>query len=121
MPKPMLATRLTSVRWTRNLNATCGTNTRANTLTERHTTVTLGARGEAAWKWRASNDVFRYTTEELHNITTHYATGKEVAEHLAIPASREATPGNSKAAPSKMPRRAPRAARRGASSVLSGL
>jgi hypothetical protein len=48
----------------------------------------------------ALNDVIRYTTEELLNITTSYATNEEAACLLSIPGDREAVPTISQAAPS---------------------
>jgi hypothetical protein len=50
--------------------------------------------------FQASNDVFRYTTEELRSIAVQYTTGKEVVELLPIPGSREAILGIDKVAPS---------------------
>jgi hypothetical protein len=42
------------------------------------------------------NNVFRYTTEELHSIATPYATSSKAAELLPIQGSREATPSSGK-------------------------
>jgi hypothetical protein len=50
--------------------------------------------------FQASNNAFRYTTEEFHSIATEYTTDKEATERLAIPSSREATLGSSNTAPS---------------------
>jgi hypothetical protein len=52
--------------------------------------------------FRALNDIFRYTTKELLNITAQYATSKKAAKALLVPSGREAAPNSSKAAPSNI-------------------
>jgi hypothetical protein len=46
------------------------------------------------------NDIFWYTTEELCNVTTQYATISETAKLCLNPGSREATPSSGKEVPS---------------------
>jgi hypothetical protein len=46
------------------------------------------------------NDVTRYTTEELLDITAQFATDEEVIEPLPILGGREMVPDNSQAVPS---------------------
>jgi hypothetical protein len=46
------------------------------------------------------NNFFRYTTKELRNIATPYASSNEVAKHHPTQGSREATPSSSKETPS---------------------
>jgi hypothetical protein len=49
--------------------------------------------------FQASNDVFRYTNEELCSIAVQYATGKEVVDLLPVPGSREVILGSVKVVP----------------------
>jgi hypothetical protein len=46
------------------------------------------------------NDIFRYTTKGMCNVTTQYATGSKVAELCPAPGSSEVTPSSNKEASS---------------------
>jgi hypothetical protein len=50
--------------------------------------------------FRAPNDIIRYTTEELLNITAQYVASEEAVGPLPIPSSKETVPGSSQVAPS---------------------
>jgi hypothetical protein len=52
--------------------------------------------------FRAPNDVGRYTTKELLDITAQYATNEETAGPLLVPGSREANPSCCRMAPSSI-------------------
>jgi hypothetical protein len=52
--------------------------------------------------FRAPNNVFRYTTEELLSITAQYANDKEAADPLPVSGGREVTLCSSKAVPSNV-------------------
>jgi Fe-S-cluster formation regulator IscX/YfhJ len=52
--------------------------------------------------FRAPNDIFRYTTKELLNITPQFTTNKVAAGPLTILGSREAVPSSSRAASSSI-------------------
>jgi hypothetical protein len=73
----------------------------------------------------ALNDVLRYTTKEVHNITSQYITSKEVVKLHPVPRSRKVTPGSSNAVPSDTTgqdaKKGAKGARRGVSDTLSGL
>jgi hypothetical protein len=59
--------------------------------------------GRGAWLprcFRALNNIIRYTTKELLDITTKYATNKEAVGSLLEPGDREAVLSNSRATPS---------------------
>jgi hypothetical protein len=46
--------------------------------------------------FQAPNDIFRYTTEEVHSVTAQYTTGNEAAKLRPAPGSREVTLSSSK-------------------------
>jgi hypothetical protein len=72
--------------------------------------------------FQAPNDIFRYTTMELHSVTAKYAVDNEVVELCPTPRSREATPSSDKEALSDVAPMMPgRAARSSASNDLNGL
>jgi hypothetical protein len=48
-------------------------------------------------RFRTPNDIVRYTTEELLDITAHHATNKEAVGPLLVPSGRETVPSSNRA------------------------